>query len=65
MGRPDRHSGEVPVVYVVPAGPGPFDEAELLAWAGTAIGEAAARPKHIYPITEILSPPSASTSSPR
>ena len=53
VGRPDRHSGEVPVAYVVPAGPGRFDEAELLAWAGTAIGEAAARPKRIYPVTEI------------
>ena len=53
VGRPDRHSGEVPVAYVVPAGPGPFEEAELLAWAGTAIGEAAARPKHIYPVDAI------------
>jgi fatty-acyl-CoA synthase len=53
VGRPDRHSGEVPVAYVVPAGPGRFDEAELLAWAGTAIGEPAARPKRIYPMTEI------------
>jgi fatty-acyl-CoA synthase len=53
VGRPDRHSGEVPVAYVVPAGPGPFDEAALLAWAGTAIGEAAARPKRIYPIDAI------------
>jgi len=53
VGRPDRHSGEVPVAYVVPAGPGPFDETELLAWAGTAIGEAAARPKRIYPIDAI------------
>jgi len=53
VGRPDRHSGEVPVAYVVPAGPGPFDEAGLLAWAGTAIGEAAARPKRIYPIDAI------------
>ena len=53
VGRPDRHSGEVPVAYVVPAGPAPFDETELLAWAGTAIGEPAARPKHIYPVTEI------------
>jgi fatty-acyl-CoA synthase len=53
VGRPDRHSGEVPVAYVVPAGPGRFDEAELLAWAGTAIGEPATRPKHIYPITQI------------
>jgi fatty-acyl-CoA synthase len=53
VGRPDRHSGEVPVTYVVPAGPGPFDEAALLAWAGTAIGEAAARPKRIYPVDAI------------
>ena len=53
VGRPDRHSGEVPVAYIVPAGPGPFDEAELLAWADTAIGEAAARPKHIYPVDAI------------
>ena len=53
VGRPDRHSGEVPVAYVVPAGPGPFDETGLLAWADTAIGEAAARPKRIYPIAAI------------
>ena len=50
VGRPDRHSGEVPVAYVVPAGPGRFDEAELLAWAATAIDEPAARPKRIYPV---------------
>ena len=65
VGRPDRHSGEVPVAYVVPAGPGPFDEAELLAWASTAIGEPAARPKRIYPSTRSRSPRWASTSSPR
>ncbi len=53
VGRPDRHSGEVPVAYVVPAHPGRFDEADLLAWAATAIGEPAARPKRIYPITAI------------
>ena len=53
VGRPDRHSGEVPVAYVVPAGPGRFDEAGLLAWAGTAIDEPAARPKRIYPMTAI------------
>ena len=53
VGRPDRHSGEVPVAYVVPAGPGRFDEAELLAWASTAIDEPAARPKHIHPIDAI------------
>ena len=53
VGRPDRHSGEVPVAYVVPASPGRFDETDLLAWAGTAIGEPAARPKHIHPIDAI------------
>jgi fatty-acyl-CoA synthase len=53
VGRPDRHSGEVPVAYVVPAAPGRFDEAGLLAWAADAIGEPAARPKHIYPVTAI------------
>ena len=53
VGRPDRHSGEVPVAYVVPADPGRFDEAGLLAWAGTAIDEAAARPERIYPVTAI------------
>jgi fatty-acyl-CoA synthase len=53
VGRPDRHSGEIPVAYVVPAGPGRLDEAELLAWADTAIGEPAARPKRIYPIDAI------------
>jgi fatty-acyl-CoA synthase len=53
VGRPDMHSGEVPVAYVVPAGTGRFDEAELLDWARTAIGEPAARPKRIYPIEAI------------
>ncbi len=53
VGRPDRHAGEVPVAYVVPAAPGTFDEAELLAWAGAAIDEPAARPKHIHPTTAI------------
>jgi fatty-acyl-CoA synthase len=53
VGRPDRYSGEVPVAYVVPADPGRFNEAELLSWAATAIGEPAARPKRIYPIGAI------------
>jgi len=53
VGRPDRHSGEVPVAYVVLVDPGRFEEAELLAWASTAIDEPAARPKRIYPMTEI------------
>ena len=53
VGRPDRHSGEVPVAYIVPAGPGRLDEADLLAWAAAAIDEPAARPKRIYPVTAI------------
>jgi fatty-acyl-CoA synthase len=53
VGRPDMHSGEVPVAYVVPVDPARFDEVELLAWASTAIGEPAARPKRIYPIEAI------------
>jgi fatty-acyl-CoA synthase len=53
VGRPDRHSGEVPVAYVVPADPAHFDEEELLAWAGTRITERAARPKRIYAIAAI------------
>ncbi len=53
VGRPDQYSGEIPVAYVVPDGPGRFDEAELLAWAAAAIGEPAARPKHVYPVPAI------------
>jgi len=53
VGRPDRHSGEVPVAYIVPAAPGRFDEAGLLAWAAAAIGEPAARPRHIHPVDAI------------
>jgi fatty-acyl-CoA synthase len=53
VGRPDRRSGEVPVAYVVPADPDRFDEDELHAWATTAIGEPAARPKRIHPIPAI------------
>ncbi len=53
VGRPDRHAGEVPVAYVVPADPDRFDEAELHTWATTAIGEPAARPKRIHPVPTI------------
>jgi fatty-acyl-CoA synthase len=64
VGSPDPHSGEVPVAYVVPADPGQFDEAELLAWAQTAIGERAARPKRIYPIPAIPLTPVSKPSKP-
>jgi hypothetical protein len=52
VARPDQHAGGS-VAYVVLADPDLFDEAELSAWAATAIDEPAARPKHIYPITAI------------
>ncbi|MBO3752199.1 AMP-binding protein [Streptosporangiaceae bacterium NEAU-GS5] len=53
VGQPDRHSGEVPIAYVVPADPDRFDEDELHAWAATTIGEPAARPKRIHQLAEI------------
>jgi fatty-acyl-CoA synthase len=53
VGMPDVHAGEVPVAYVVPADPGTFDEAGLLEWAASTIGEPAARPKRIYAIPAI------------
>lgn len=58
VGRPDRHSGEVPVVYVVTTEPDAFDENALLAHAAATIGEPAARPKRIHcvatiPVTEV------------
>jgi fatty-acyl-CoA synthase len=53
VGQPDAHAGEVPVAYVVPADPGAFDEAGLLEWAASTIGEPAARPRRIYAIPAI------------
>ncbi len=53
VGMPDAHAGEVPVAYVVSAGPAAFDEARLLEWAANTIGEPAARPKRIYAIPAI------------
>jgi fatty-acyl-CoA synthase len=53
VGMPDAHAGEVPVAYVVAADPGAFDEAGLLEWAESTIGEPAARPKRIYAIPAI------------
>ncbi|GAB2614838.1 acyl-CoA synthetase [Streptomyces capparidis] len=48
VGRPDPHSGEVPVAYVV-LGPGPgVPREELLAWAGEHIGERAAVPRDVW-----------------
>ena len=66
VGRPDRHSGEVPVAYVVPAGPGRFDETDLLAWAAHR-HRRGRRPAqaHLPDRPRSRSPRWASTSSPR
>jgi fatty-acyl-CoA synthase len=53
VGQPDAHAGEVPVAYIVPADPGAFNEAGLLQWAASTIGEPAARPRRIYAIPAI------------
>lgn len=51
IGRPDRHSGEVPVVYVTLHAPTP--SAELLEWAATRVPERAAVPKAVHVVPEI------------
>ncbi|WP_328449889.1 AMP-binding protein [Amycolatopsis sp. NBC_00438] len=51
IGRPDRHSGEVPVVYVTLHAPTP--SSELLAWAAARVPERAAVPKDVHIVPEI------------
>ncbi|GAA4629486.1 acyl-CoA synthetase [Actinoallomurus vinaceus] len=46
VGRPDAHSGEVPVAYVTVTGP--VAEPDLLAWAQTRASEPAAAPKAVH-----------------
>ena len=65
VGRPDRHSGEVPVAYVVPADPARFDEAGLLAWAAPPSASPPPAPSGSTPSRRSRSRPSASTTSPR
>ena len=65
VGRPDRHAGEVPVAYVVPAGPGRFDEADLLAWAAPPSTSPPPGPSTSTRSTPSRSPRWASSSSPR
>ncbi|MBJ7520088.1 MAG: acyl-CoA synthetase [Solirubrobacteraceae bacterium] len=52
VGRPDAHSGEVPVAYVQVV-PGAVTEDELLAWAADRVPERAAAPKLVEIIDEI------------
>ncbi len=59
VGRPDRHSGEVPVVYVTLSEPADIDD--LTRWADEHVTERAAAPKAVYireslPVTDIGKP---------
>ncbi|WP_336214913.1 acyl-CoA synthetase [Nonomuraea sp. LPB2021202275-12-8] len=51
VGRPDAHSGEVPVAYVTVAGP--VTEPDLLAWAGAHAIEPAAAPKAVHIVASL------------
>ncbi|MCU1685245.1 MAG: AMP-binding domain protein [Amycolatopsis sp.] len=51
VGRPDRHAGEVPVVYVT-LRPGTRAD-NLVEWAAERVPERAAAPKDVYVIDEI------------
>lgn len=53
VGRPDAHSGEVPVAYVQLEPGAEISEEELLEFAKDKIGERAAVPKKIYIINEL------------
>src|SRR3954469_8007358 len=53
VGRPDRYSGEVPVVYVSLNPSAPASEEELRAWAAGAVPEAAAAPKELHIVDSI------------
>jgi fatty-acyl-CoA synthase len=51
VGRPDPHSGEVPIVYVV--SDRAVGDAELLTWASNTISEPAAIPKEVHRVAAI------------
>ncbi|MFG1687958.1 acyl-CoA synthetase [Nonomuraea sp. NPDC049269] len=51
VGRPDAHSGEVPVAYVTVNSP--VTEATLLAWAGKRASEPAAAPKAVHVVESL------------
>lgn len=53
VGRPDAHSGEVPVVYVQLAPGAHATEEELLMWAREHVGERAAVPKRVYIVDQM------------
>lgn len=61
VGRPDRHAGEVPVVYVTLAAGSTATNEELARWALDHVGEASAAPKQVMvldalPVTDVGKP---------
>ncbi|MFC0430814.1 acyl-CoA synthetase [Kutzneria buriramensis] len=61
VGRPDEHSGEVPVAYVTLTPGATATEADLLAWAAGRVPERAAAPKAVtvldaLPVTDVGKP---------
>jgi fatty-acyl-CoA synthase len=61
VGRPDAHSGEVPVAYVTVTPGASAAEAELKAWATAHVAERAAAPKSVtildaLPVTAVGKP---------
>jgi len=53
VGRPDPHSGEVPVAFVTVAADSELAADELEAWAADHVPERAAAPKHVEIVGEI------------
>lgn len=61
VGRPDPHSGEVPIAYVVLNSGATTTESELLEWAAERVPEPAAAPKAVLvlaalPVTDVGKP---------
>ncbi|MCP2288914.1 acyl-CoA synthetase [Nocardia amikacinitolerans] len=61
VGRPDAHSGEVPVAYVALTAGADISEDELVAWAAERVQERAAAPKTVtvldaLPVTDVGKP---------
>ncbi len=53
VGRPDPHSGEVPVAFVTLTAGSELTASELEAWAADHVPERAAAPKHVEIVDEI------------
>jgi fatty-acyl-CoA synthase len=53
VGRPDAHSGEVPVAYVTVAADASTSEEHLVRWAAERVTEAVAAPKHVHLVDEL------------